>query len=231
MNSKRYNTGGRDKRAQPSSAGPSTFKRPAAYPAKKTRPRTERKQTSFQIAERDMPVEETSEVAVIEKTIRPFRVLIAVHRPRYRGRAERAAALIGWEVTSLLNKQDPVGIAAKAPGPPDIMILSGDFGRQRSYAIFRAVQQWRKKGLHIIGMVEDCETAPEGFPDSAPAKLCDICISPPYKTIEIRELLTRLYEKIRRQPAPKPISASGMEEEITDEEQPEKTSPSELETD
>ena len=26
---------------------------------------------------------------------RPFRVLIAVHRPRYRGRAERAASLVG----------------------------------------------------------------------------------------------------------------------------------------
>ena len=58
----------------------------------------------------------------------PFRVLIAVHRPRYRGRAGRAAQITSWDVISLLNKQDPVGICSKAPSPPDILILSGDFG-------------------------------------------------------------------------------------------------------
>lgn len=109
----------------------------------------------------------------------PFRVLIAVHRPRFRGRSERAAALQGWQVTALLNKQDPVGQCAKAPRPPDLLVLSGDFGRQKDYAIFRAVQPYRAKGMKLIGLVEDCEAAPEGHPDSVPEKLCDICIPPP----------------------------------------------------
>jgi hypothetical protein len=142
----------------------------------------------------------------------PFRVLIAVHRPRFRGRAERAASLVGWEVTALLNKQDPVGQAAKPPRPPDILILSGDFGRQKDYAIFRAVQPYRKQGMRLIGMVEDCATAPEGFPNSAAENLCDVCISPPYKTVDLRALFARLYEEIRGEPAPAPRT-SIMEEE------------------
>ena len=95
----------------------------------------------------------------------PFRILIAVHRPRYRGRTERAAALIGWEITALLNKQDPVGLCAKPPRPPDVLILSGDFGRQKDLAIFRAVQRYRRQGMRLIGLVDDCHTAPEGFPE------------------------------------------------------------------
>ncbi len=134
-----------------------------------------------------------------------FRVLIAVHRPRYRGRTERAAALVGWEVTSLLNKQDPVGQVAKAPGPPDILVLSGDFGRQKDLAIFRAVQPWRAKGLRIIGLIDECETAPEGFPESIPSKLCDICIPPPYTAVHLRELLSRIYQEKRHQAPPPPI--------------------------
>src|SRR5256885_941177 len=39
-----------------------------------------------------------------------FRVLIAVHRPRYRVRAERAVTLPDWAICSLLNKQDPIGL-------------------------------------------------------------------------------------------------------------------------
>lgn len=152
----------------------------------------------------------------------PFRVLIAVHRPRYRVRAERAAALTGWEVTSLLNKQDPVGQVHKPPRPPDIVILSGDFGRQKSYAIFRAIQAGRAQGMKLIGLVEDCETAPEGFPDSVPSRLCDICITPPIKTAELRSLLSRLYEEMRGAPAPAPrFAADGIDidEAATDEEE------------
>ena len=85
-----------------------------------------------------------------------FRVLIAVHRPRYRGRTERAAALVGWEITALLNKQDPVGLCAKPPRPPDVLILSGDFGRQKDLAIFRAVQPYRRKGMRLVGLIDDC---------------------------------------------------------------------------
>lgn len=149
----------------------------------------------------------------------PFRVLIAIHRPRYRGRAERAAALEGWEVVSLLNKQDPVGLVSKPPRPPDLLILSGDFGRQRDYAIFRAVQSGRQRGMRLIGLVDDCETAPEGHPDSAPNALCDVCLSPPYKTADLRALFARLYEEMRGEPAPPPRHSPGDTAEPEEEEE------------
>lgn len=114
----------------------------------------------------------------------------------------------------MLNKQDPVGMCAKPPRPPDILILSGDFGRQKDYAIFRAVQRYREKGMLLVGLVDDAETAPEGFPDSAPIALCDVCLEPPYKTAEIRELLEELYEELRGEPAPPPISKGAGEEEM-----------------
>lgn len=140
-----------------------------------------------------------------------FRVLIAVHRPRFRGRSQRAAALEGWEVTALLNKQDPVGMCAKPPRPPDLLILSEDFGRQKDLAIFRAVQKYREQGMVIVGLVEDCQTAPEGFPDSVPADLCDVCLEPPYKTADLRALFTEVYEELRGVPAPPPLAKGAIE--------------------
>ena len=147
------------------------------------------------------------------KAPRPFRVLIAVHRPRYRGRVERAAALVGWEVLSLLNKQDAVGQVTKSSGSPDLFILSGDFGRQKDYAIFRAVQAWREKGMKLIGLVDDAAAAPPAYPDSAPIKTCDVCLQPPYKMAELRDLFAKLYEEIRHKKAPPPISAAPAENE------------------
>ena len=141
----------------------------------------------------------------------PFRILIAVHRPRYRGRAERAAALVGWNVVTLLNKQDVVGQIARPPAPPDLVVLSGDFGRQRDYGIFRAIQAWRKQGMRIVGLVEDCQTAPEGYPDSVPERLCDVCLPPPYKTADLRALYVRLSEEMRGVPAPPPRSNAPLE--------------------
>ena len=164
----------------------------------------------FRFVERSTEVQE--EVAVVQE-IGPFRVLIAVHRPRFRGRAERAAALEGWDVTALLNKQDPVGQVAKPPRPPDLLVLSGDFGRQRDYAIFRAVQRWRSQGMKLIGLVEDCETAPEGYPDSAPGKMCDVCLPPPYRAADLRALFSQLYEEIRGEPAPSPQSKASEDED------------------
>ncbi len=162
-----------------------------------------------QIIERDVP-----KALVAPTAPGPFRIVIAVHRPRYRGRCERAAALEGWDVTSLLNRQDPVGIVTKKPGPPDLLILSGDFGRQKDYAIFRAVQAWREKGMRIVGLVDDCETPPEGFPDSAPADICDVCLSPPYTATALRDLFAQLYTEMRGKPAPPPVkSARAVEEE------------------
>ena len=192
MNNKKY-SGNRSR----SGSGP--FRRPSARPSSarptpfhKPRPKVQDAEPDFQI------VEHTTGAEVIG----PFRILIAVHRPRYRGRAERASALEGWQVMSLLNKQDPVGQVAKPPRPPDLLVLSGDFGRQKDYAIFRAVQAWRSKGMILIGMVEDCDTAPEGHPDSVPSKLCDVCLTPPYKAADLRALFTQLYEAMRGEPAP-----------------------------
>jgi len=144
----------------------------------------------------------------------PFRIVIAVRRPRYRGRAERAAALEGWEVTSLLNKQDPVGLCAKAPRPPDLLVLSADFGRQKDLGIFRAVQRYRGEDMLLIGLVEDCEAAPDGIPDSAPDRLCDVCVAPPYKMADLRVLFSRLYTEMRGQPAPPPIARAALSDEI-----------------
>ena len=147
-----------------------------------------------------------------------FRVLIAVHRPRFRGRSERAAALEGWDVTALLNKQDPVGMCSKPPRPPDLLILSEDFGRQKDLAIFRAVQKYREQGMVVIGLVEDCDTAPEGFPDSVPTELCDVCVSPPYKTADLRALFEEVYAELRGEPAPPPIAKSAAEPEEEEDE-------------
>lgn len=177
-------------------------------PSKKTKPASERAdELPFRIIER------ASQEAAKGKFTGPFRVLIAVHRPRFRGRAERAAALVGWEVLSLLNKQDPVGQCQKAPRPPDLLILSGDFGRQKDYAIFRAVQRFREQGMKLVGMVEDCETAPEEFPDSVPSQLCDVCLVPPYKTADLRVLFSELYTQMRGKPAPPPITKAETEED------------------
>jgi hypothetical protein len=120
-------------------------------------------------------------------------------------------------VTSLLNRQDPVGLVTKKPGPPDLLILSGDFGRQKDYAIFRAVQPWREKGMRIVGLVDDCETPPEGFPDSAAKAICDVCLSPPYTAAALRDLFAQLYTEMRGKPAPLPLKgAKATEEEEED---------------
>src|SRR5437762_5403510 len=61
-----------------------------------------------------------------------FRVLIAVNRPRYRSRAERAVRLPDWEVRSLTNKEDPIGLINQKP--PHIFICSDEFGRSKNMA-------------------------------------------------------------------------------------------------
>ncbi len=165
---------------------------------------------TFDIVER---VIETAKQVEEEK---PFRILIAVHRPRFRGRAERAVARAEWEITSLLNKQDPVGQCAKAQGRPDILLLSGDFGRQRNYAIFRAVQKFRAEGMILVGLVDDCEEAPDEFPDSSPNQLCDLCITPPVKTAELCELFAGLYRALRNEEPPPMLRAVPHEEEEGD---------------
>jgi hypothetical protein len=120
-------------------------------------------------------------------------------------------------VTALLNKQDPVGQVQKPPRPPDILVLSSDFGRQKDMAIFRAVQRFREQGMTLVGLVEDCETAPEGFPDSVPTALCDVCLTPPLTASELRVLFSRLYEEKRGKPAPPPRT-SAPDSEFEDDE-------------
>src|SRR5436190_24183350 len=78
-----------------------------------------------------------------------FRVQIAVHRPRFRSRAERAVNAAGWEVRSLLNKEDPIGLLNQRTW--QIVILSDDFGRQKSLSLFQAAQRFRSK-TKIIGV-------------------------------------------------------------------------------
>src|SRR5947209_7359321 len=103
-------SGGRAKRPQRSRGG-----RPGRKSAR-SRPRTTA--GARQVGARPAIVERHASAspaaaAPDDSAVMPFRVLIAVHRPRFRGRAVRAAALVGWEVTALLNKQDVVGQVAR----------------------------------------------------------------------------------------------------------------------
>jgi len=70
----------------------------------------------------------------------------------------------------------------------------------------------------LVGMVEDCETAPESFPDLPPSRLCDVCISPPYTAAGLRTLLMGLYEAQRGEPAPPPRTAAADPEGDDDDE-------------
>lgn len=122
-----------------------------------------------------------------------FRVLIAVHRPRYRSRAERAVDLPGWEVRSLLNKEDPIGLLNQKP--PHILILSADFGRNKTFGYLKAAQKYRSDQTKIIGVFEDEAGALEA------ADLCDAVFHPPWKTVEMRAKAAELYQEITGDPA------------------------------
>jgi hypothetical protein len=112
---------------------------------------------------------------------------------------------------SLLNKQDVVGQVEKGRTPPDIVVLSSDFGRQKSYGIFRAIQSQRAGGMKIVGMVESCEEDELG---NNPTSLCDVCITAPYRTADLNALFRKLYEEIRGEPAPVlELPASGPEDD------------------
>jgi hypothetical protein len=133
-----------------------------------------------------------------------FRVLIAVNRPRYRSRAERAVDLPGWEVRSLTNKEDPIGLINQKR--PDILIISDDFGRNKSLGFIRAAQRWRPEGMRIVAVFEDEDAAKEA------AELYDAVFVPPWKSLEMRGAAAALYEEIRGKPAPK-IEASANDTE------------------
>ena len=108
-------------------------RRPGSRPARQghgaVKTRRPAPRTPFKILEKSKTtatVGSTEQSTAAER--QPFRVLIAIHRPRYRGRAVRASALVGWEVTALLNKQDVVGQVAKLPGRPIWCCFRGILG-------------------------------------------------------------------------------------------------------
>lgn len=127
--------------------------------------------------------------APIAKEPNRFRVLIAVNRPRYRSRAERAVDLPGWEMRSLLNKEDPIGLMSRKP--PHILILSADFGRNKTLGFLKASQRFRSEQMKLIGIFED-EEAAEGADE-----LCDATFCPPWKTAEMQAVAARLFEEIK----------------------------------
>jgi hypothetical protein len=117
-----------------------------------------------------------------------FRVLIAVRRPRYRSRSERAVDIPGWEVRSLLNKEDPIGLLNQKP--PHILILSADFGRNKTLGFMKAAQRFRSDKTMIIGVFEEQEDAAEA------AELCDAVFFPPWKSAEMRIRAAALFREI-----------------------------------
>ena len=122
----------------------------------------------------------------------PFRVLIAVHRPRYRSRAERAVALPDWEVRSLLNREDPIGLINREV--PHIFILSGDFGRNKDLGFLKAAQRYRGPEMKIIGLFDDKEEAAEA------AELHDAALAPPWTTADLRAIAASFYAAQRGTP-------------------------------
>ena len=94
----------------------------------------------------------------------------------------------GWDVRSLLNKEDPVGIIQQ--NPPNIFIISHDFGRQKDLGILRAVQRFRDSGMKIVALFEDSES------EKANGDLCDFAFSPPWRTAEMRDTLSTIYTGI-----------------------------------
>lgn len=99
-----------------------------------------------------------------------------------------------WEVRSLLNKQDPIGMMQQKP--PHIFVISDDFGRQKDLGILRAAQRFRESGMKIIALYQDGDPAREN------AALCDASLSPPWKTVEMRENLIKLFRDLTGQSPP-----------------------------
>ena len=119
----------------------------------------------------------------------PFRVLVAVSRPRYRSRAERATLFDDWAVRVLTNKEDPIGLINQLM--PDVYIVSEDFGNSKKMGMVTAAQRWRPDGLKVVTLFEDEEKMAEN------AGLYDAALSPPWKTAQLRELLANFYQEKR----------------------------------
>ena len=145
---------------------------------------------------------DSSAEAIAESSARDgrFRVLVAVHRPRYRARVERAMTGFDWEVRSLLNKEDPVGKIHQKP--PHVFVISDDFGRQKDLGILRAVQKFRASGMKIIALFEDADSA------AGNEELSDDSIVPPWTTGDMRRILSEVYAEITGNPVPEADSSN-----------------------
>ena len=102
--------------------------------------------------------------------------------------AERAVDLPGWLVRCLLNKEDPIGLMNQKP--PHILILSEDFGRQKSLGLLHAAQKFRSETVRIVALFEDTDSL------AANATLCDAALAPPWRTAELRSLAAQQYAEI-----------------------------------
>jgi len=132
-------------------------------------------------------------------------VLIAVPRPRFRARAERAVDIPGWLARSLLNREDPIGLMNQKP--PDLFIVAADFAKNRNVGFLNAAQRFRAEGMRILGLFETQEDAERA------RSLCDAVLAPPLKAGTIRVAAAALYAEVRGQPPALPDNLSEAEEE------------------
>ncbi len=123
---------------------------------------------------------------------KPFKVLVAIHRPKFRTRMLRALSMFHWEVRSLLNKEDPIGILNQHE--TNILVLSDDFGRNRELGFFKAAQRFRPQGVYIIGVFDAEEDAKAAF------ELYDMALYTPWKSLHATEVLAELYQHIKGEP-------------------------------
>lgn len=142
-----------------------------------------------------------------EKELEPFRVLLAVHRPRYRVRAERAIAFEGWAVRSLLNREDPIGLMGQKC--PDLFIVSVDLAKRKNTGYLRAAQRYRQEGMRVVGLFENGGEAREA------ADLCDAFLIPPWRTTDLQKIAASLHTAIRGEPPMQCMTREDDEDETT----------------
>jgi hypothetical protein len=124
--------------------------------------------------------------------VEPFRVLIAVSRPRYRSRSERATLFDDWAVRVLTNKEDPIGLINQLM--PDVYVVSEDFGASKKMGMLTAAQRWRAQGLKVVAIFEDAVKMEEA------AELYDAALAPPWKTVQLREIVAGWFTEKRGVP-------------------------------
>ena len=89
----------------------------------------------------------------------------------------------------MLNKEDPVGVVHQRR--PNVLIISDDFGRQKDLGILRAVQRFRDSGMKIVALFQEEESA-EKY-----SALYDAALTPPWKTADMREIISKSFINMR----------------------------------